>query len=57
MTECSLAKMELGSNCTVFIAGGKGDAPSAADIQKKLESPHDELKAEGMQELITGGTL
>ncbi|OEH74668.1 adaptin n terminal region family [Cyclospora cayetanensis] len=46
--------MELGSNCTVFIAGGKGDAPSAADIQKKLESPHDELKAEGMQELITG---
>ena len=46
--------MELSSNCTVFLAGVKGDAPSAAEIQMKLESPQDGLKAQGMQELITG---
>ena len=46
--------MEFNSNCTVFLASKKGDAPSVAEIQKKLESPQDEVKAQGMEELITG---
>ncbi|KAL8433426.1 hypothetical protein ACSSS7_003908 [Eimeria intestinalis] len=46
--------MELSSNCTIFLAGRKGEAPSAAEIQKKLESPKENVKIQGMQELITG---
>ena len=49
--------MDPNSNCTLFIAEGKGGLPSAAAIQKKLENPQDDIKAEGMQELITGKGL
>ncbi|KAL8440899.1 hypothetical protein Emag_007631 [Eimeria magna] len=45
--------MELSSNCTIFLAGRKGEAPSASEIQKKLESPKENVKIQGMQELIT----
>ncbi|KAL8273152.1 hypothetical protein Esti_002910 [Eimeria stiedai] len=45
--------MELSSNCTIFLAARKGEAPSAAEIQKKLESPKENVKIQGVQELIT----
>ncbi|CDJ66918.1 Coatomer subunit beta, related, partial [Eimeria necatrix] len=42
------------SYCTLFIAPSKTDKPSTAAIKSKLENPQDEIKAEGMRELITG---
>lgn len=49
--------MELERNCTLFISShNKPDPPSTAELQKKIESPNEATKAEGMQDLIIGKT-
>ncbi|PHJ17662.1 beta [Cystoisospora suis] len=45
--------MELERNCTLYISShNKPDPPSTAELQKKIESPNEATKAEGMQDLI-----
>ncbi|KFG28104.1 beta-COP, partial [Toxoplasma gondii p89] len=48
--------MELERNCMLYIYSSRGDAPSTAELQKKIESPNEATKAEGMQDLIIGMT-
>eukprot|EP00923_Selenidium_pygospionis_P002060 GHVN01003175.1.p1 GENE.GHVN01003175.1~~GHVN01003175.1.p1 ORF type:complete len:1009 (-),score=218.84 GHVN01003175.1:523-3549(-) len=44
--------LELDKNCTILIRGDGSPPPSAADIQKQLQTPNDEVKAKALQRVI-----